>query len=430
MKIAVIAGAGMGGTEKAAYMFAVELKRRGHQVDVLMDSNVHWVSILTQAGVHTLNVPYTQEGLSEYIRKASPAVIHNHTSGYADMRFIYATMDEYGDSRPKLIETNVFGRLRDRNDNGRVDFRMFVSMASGCQAFLRPRFYRGEPSSEKHGVLYNPLPPEIFDTTPETQLVSRQALGIAANAIVLVRVGLPGNKWAKWECEAFKIASRSILNLHLILMEPTDDVKASVRDNAYGPAITILKATSDPRFIQSLYQMSDIMLHASKYGESYGYTLAEGMRERLPIITRTTPWGDNAQVELVRHCETGFVCCGILGMAKAVVQLAKSSAMRNEMAAAAGMHVTTVSDLTSETDLLEEVLQYVTGNPAGPLMLRRFEGWMNYRNNAFAKAEWNVFERTTKNLSNFLIGRLHGFYKMGRSVISSVYWNLRYKLML
>ena len=52
------------------------------------------------------------------------------------------------------------------------------------------------------------------------------------------------------------------------------------------------------------------MLHYARYGESFGYALAEAAIVGLPVVAQATPWGDNAQLELVRHGETGFVATG------------------------------------------------------------------------------------------------------------------------
>lgn len=390
MKITVIAGNGIGGTEKAAYLFAAELARRGHQVEALTDSANHRLEDLTNAGVTPRNVSCDATGLLAYFKDSRPDVVHHHVSGYGDYRFLYQAMDAMGAERPKLIETNVFGRLMDRHDAGHVGMRLFVSMASGCQAFSRPMVGKQTPSIARHGVLYNPLPHPRKE--PAGAAGFRETLGLSPADFVLVRVGRPGHKWTNWECEAFQKARRAVPNLKLVLMEPTAELRASIRRGVYGEGIVVLNATSDQEFIDRLYQSSDAMLHASGFGESYGYTLAEGMRAGLPVITRTTPWADNAQVELVKQGESGFVCCSVSGMARAVVECATSSGTREAMSAAARRRVTELSDLSKETDLLEEILDHVTAGTCGPLMKERFSRWMAYRDAGFPRAEWRVFE--------------------------------------
>ncbi|MCW1885169.1 glycosyltransferase family 4 protein [Luteolibacter flavescens] len=420
MKIAVIAGGGMGGTEKAAYLFAAELSRRGHEVEALTDANGCRVSSLLEAGVKIREISLTREGFEGYLREARPDVVHNHTSGYADHRALYHALDSLGTSRPRLIETNVFGRLKDAWEGDRVDMRMFVSMASGCQAFRRPRIYKGPPSPDRHTVLYNPLPHETAAPAAAPK-VSRASLGIPDDACVLVRVGRPGHKWAEWECEAYRRAKPAHPHLRLILMEPTDSLKKSIRDGRHGEGIHVLEATSDQDFIDALYRLSDVMLHASRFGESYGYTLAEGMREGLPIITRTTPWADNAQVELIEHGKTGYVCGGIAGMTKALGLLAADPALRRRMGDEAKARVKTLSDLSQETDLLEDVMHFVVTGQRGDVMKERHDAWMNFMTREFHAREWDILERS----GGYAAARAHGIYRQSRVALTSRYWDLR-----
>jgi glycosyltransferase involved in cell wall biosynthesis len=420
MKIVVIAGGGMGGTEKAAYLFAAELSRRGYEVDALTQADGCRVGSLLEAGVRVREIRADRDGFESYIREARPDVIHNHTSGYADHRALYHALDNVGTNRPRLIETNVFGRLKDAYEGDRVDMRMFVSMASGCQAFLRPRFDRRDPSPDRQTVLYNPLPHEA--AAPESPAkVSRSSLGIPEGDCVFIRVGRPGHKWASWECEAFRQAKVSHSNLRLILMEPPEALKQDIAAGRYGDGIHVLEATSDQEFIDGLYRMSDAMLHASRFGESYGYTLAEGMREGLPVITRTTPWADNAQVELVSHEQSGLVCGGVSGMAYAIGILAADDAKRRLMAQEGIDRVKSLSDLASETDLLEEVLRFVVSGERGERMKARYDSWMRFFNGGFRDREWNILERANRHGISYARARTHSFYRNIHASLASHY---------
>ena len=426
MKIAVIAGGGMGGTEKAAYLFAAELSRRGYEVDALTQADGCRVGSLLEAGVRIRDIRSECDEFESYLREARPDVIHNHTSGYADHRALYHALDKAGPNRPRLIETNVFGRLKDAYEGDRVDMRMFVSMASGCQAFLRPRLDRRDPSPDRHTVLYNPLPHEAVALESAVK-VSRSSLGIPEDACVLVRVGRPGHKWATWECEAFHRAKASSPKLRLILMEPPDALKQDIAAGRYGDGMHVLEATSDQEFIDGLYRLSDVMLHASRFGESYGYTLAEGMREGMPIISRTTPWADNAQVELVSHGQSGLMCGGVSGMAHAIGLLAADDAKRRLMAQEGIERAKLLSDLTRETDLLEEVLRFVVSGERGERMKARYDSWMKFMNGGFLEREWNILERSEGGRGSYAASRAHAAYRKARVSITSRIWDLRAK---
>ena len=127
------------------------------------------------------------------------------------------------------------------------------------------------------------------------------------------------------------------------------------------------------------------MLHMSEFGESYGYTIAEAMQHGMPVITRSTPWRDNAQVELVRHGTTGFVCCSREGAVESLLRLADDPALRAQFGAAGAERIAHLSGLDHETDLLEEIIGHVVQRE--PLLrvagrnreLLEFRSWFDVR---------------------------------------------------
>jgi glycosyltransferase involved in cell wall biosynthesis len=412
MKITVLSGNTIGGTEKAASLFASALARRGHAVCMLTTRNGPRTSLLEKAGVRIEDVACTSDALFAWIQKEKPDVIHQHVCGYGDHRALYHALDRCPEWKPKLIETNVFGRLYDRYDHDHVALRMFVSMASGCQAFRRPQWKRTSPSPQRFAILSYPIEP--FPSIPSPSCYALRAeLGIRPDEFILIRTGQPGGKWTEWECKAFQIARQANPNLRLILMEPYAEIAQRIRAGKWGDGIIVLKASSDFAFLSRLYRTANAMLHASLYGESFGYTLAEGMQAGLPIITLSTPWGDNAQVQLIKNGETGWVCSSCKGMAEAILDLAKNPSRCMSMGTAAAKRIDEVSNIESQTNLLEEVMHYVTGGPISPLMTRVFDQWMAYDQNGFDPAQSDVCDANLT-LSYFL-WHLETRYRKARS---------------
>ncbi len=395
MKITVIAGNGIGGTEKAAFIYAAELARRGHQVSALTNADGPRSSTLLEAGVRIEEIPFTSTTLQEHFADFKPDIVHQHVSGYSDQRALYEAIDRFPGKRPKIIETNVFGRLMDRHDRNHVSFRMFVSLASGCQAFQRPMVEMTRPELERHSVLSNPLS-SYHPPTAEVRAGIRRELGILPGDFLIIRLGRPGGKWTSWDCEAFSIARKKDPSMKLLLMEPSAELTAEIRRGRWGNGIIIHKASSDFDFISNLYGSADGMIHASDYGESFGYTLAEAMQAGLPIITLSTPWGDNAQVQLVRNGITGYVCCSTRGMAGAALKIRGREEIRKRMSEQARAHISGICDLSRDTDLLEEIMASVTGSTPGPLMKKQFEEWMAYRNNTFDVAQNDLDDHHSK----------------------------------
>ena len=48
-----------------------------------------------------------------------------------------------------------------------------------------------------------------------------------------------------------------------------------------------------------MYAACDVFVTAAEIGESHSYAIEEAMALRLPVVTSSTPWVDNAQIEQV-----------------------------------------------------------------------------------------------------------------------------------
>ncbi len=397
MNILVLCGAGIGGTEKAAFLFAEELILRGHKVVAVSDPDHPRTAAFQQVGGLVIPGECDRGLLSEIIREHSIQVIHQHVSGYSDQREVYEALDSFGSECPRLIETNVFGQLLDPHDQGRVDFRMFITFTSGMQAFQRTRMVGSRIDPLKCGVVFYPVQEGEFSPDESRRSAVRESLGVKENEFLVIRIGRPGHKWTTWECEAFVKAREKNQALRMLLMEPNPSIVAGVNAGKYGGGIIVKEATSDTAYLSDIYRAADLMLHASNHGESYGYTVAEAMQAGLPVITRATPWGDNAQTELVTHGKTGYVCGSVRGLANSLVELS----LDRELSAAFGRQgaasISRTSSLKHETDLLEDVIEGLFEGKPWESTRQRFQAWI-----AFIKARNGsgtpCYERDRKDL--------------------------------
>jgi uncharacterized membrane-anchored protein YjiN (DUF445 family) len=92
-------------------------------------------------------------------------------------------------------------------------------------------------------------------------------------------------------------------------------------------------------------------------GESFGYGIAEPMNLGKSVITHSVPWADQAQIELVRHGECGFVASTPATMANAMLQLVNNPALRERMGRKAQEHIRTLADPDTSIARLEKILQ-------------------------------------------------------------------------
>jgi glycosyltransferase involved in cell wall biosynthesis len=419
IRVAVLAKAGLGGTEKAATTYAAALVGRGYTVDYLADHGPRENYLITH-GVRVLNAGGTPQQLRAYIENAEPHIIHQHVPGYPCRNPLYPALRQLRSDvrKPKIIETNVFGRLEDPEAARFVDFRVFISMASAAQAFRRARISNLLTLLDRHTVLYYPvLPPKEVDSAARTAL--RRQLGVAEGEVLAVRVGRPGHKWAAWECEAYALAKRHVPQLRLFLMEPPRKLAQKIANGKFGTGIILRNETSDFRWLEQLYAAADLMIHASDHGESFGYTVAEGMAAGLPVITRSTPWCDNAQVELVENSKTGFVGWSVPEMGRRLVDLAQNQTMRLAMGVAGRKRILSLANLENEIDLLETVIAQCLHNESNSKLQIRKARLLEFVRQ-FSALEKNTSETVSNHPIDFVAASVYVFYRKSRARLRSL----------
>jgi hypothetical protein len=295
-------------------------------------------------------------------------------------------------------------------------------MASAAQAFRRAGSHPTAETLGRQTVLYYPVsPPENSVSTIDklTRRSFRAELNVKEDEILAVRIGRPGHKWAAWECEAHAIVRRRSPRLRLFLMEPPLRLAAEIGRGKYGDGIIVRKETSDFAWLEKLYASADLMIHASDWGESFGYTIAEGMVAELPVITRSTPWCDNAQVELVANNQTGFVCWSVPEMARRLCDLASDKQLRQQMGTAARKRILQLADVHSEIDILDEVICQLKCGKELSSVRSRNEQLINF-SRRFADLERETSERLSDHPFDFAVGSLYSGYRTTRTKLRSI----------
>jgi len=313
--------------------------------------------------------------------------LHTHMPGFYTKDPLHDFLRRLGPKRPRVVETNVFGRLQDRRADGVTDFRLFISMTSACQAASRK--WKTVRSLDHCNVARYPvLPAPVFSQQARSEI--RKELGVAEEEVLALRLGRPDPaKWTNFEC----LSTKSLLSgchgrLKLLLIEPPKDLRGRVEQGEYGRGIIVRDLERDPSTVARLIDACDVIFHAARFGESFGYAIAEGMAAGKPVITRTTPYGDNAQIELVENGVSGFVCCSEEGAVAGLKCLVENDELRASMGQSAKDRILSLADYQTECQILEAALSHNTA-----VLSSRWKRVIEY-SDAFKERQWDVIEKT------------------------------------
>lgn len=356
---------GLGGTEKAAAHWARGLAERGHTIDVLTLSDGPRRAELEKNSIKVHIVAPEAKAIHRKLEKLRPEVIHAHAPGHPHQG------DMLGEAlalMPKIpvVQTNIFGQLDNPKENSWTDFRLFISWTSCVQAARRSFCSLNETFFQRASVAVYPLDADDGPSALEIENF-RSDLGVQSNEILFGRLSRPEpNKWTDLAIQAFRIAARKDPRLKLLLREPPPTVRHGLQNAADRERFVILRATSDLTELARTMASLDAVLHTSVVGESFGYGIAEPMNYGKPIIANSTPWQDQAQIELVRHGECGFIASTPHTIADAIMRFANDAELRTRFGRNAQAHIRKLTDPEESTSRLEGVLEAVVAGRENP----------------------------------------------------------------
>lgn len=357
----------LGGTEKAAVRWARGLAERGHTIDVLTLRDGPRRTELEKNSIK-VHIAAEAKAIQRKLEELRPEVIHAHAPGHPHEG------DILGDAlvlMPKIpvVQTNIFGHLDNPKENSWTDFRLFISWTSCVQA-ARRRFRPLDKKFFRHAsVAVYPLDPDDGPSASEVESFRRDQ-GIQPGEILFGRLSRPEpNKWTDLAIQAFRIAARKDARLKLMLREPPPAVRHGLKKAADSDRFVILSATNDSAELARTMASLDAVLHTSVVGESFGYGIAEPMNFGKPIIANSTPWQDQAQIELVRHGECGFVASTPQTIADAILNLAEDVDLRTCLGNNARSHIRQLAEPVESTNRLEEALRAAVAGQENPRAL-------------------------------------------------------------
>lgn len=116
----------------------------------------------------------------------------------------------------------------------------------------------------------------------------------------------------------------------LIIGGVPEQIKNKIEKLGLKKNIIDIGVLSEEDLIKTYYTL-DVLAHSARRGESFGITIAEAMAAGKPVVVNSTPWADNAQIELVDNNETGLVANTPRTYADAVAFLLENKNEANRM---------------------------------------------------------------------------------------------------
>ena len=332
----VAAELGQGGTERSIELLATSADGPSGQRVVALDRDGPTGARLRAAGVEVKVFAGDYAGAANWIAGRGPATALLNRSGKPDPK--WNNLIRALAAGPVMpLEVNHFGWF-DRGAIGDGLKGSFCVSGSALAKYLRQLFGHWPSQSELAAA---PLAvcagnnPVVGPALPAEDRGSlRCALGLPADAFIALRLGRPDPR--KWSdlliCHGARLLAE-LPRLHFVFLSAPEN-RAPVIRRLMGGRATLAAFTADHGLVTRYLAAADVMLHYARYGESFGYALAEAALAGLPIVVQATPWGDNAQTELVQDGETGFVVTDYAGARRALTrlmnepELAKAIAMR------------------------------------------------------------------------------------------------------
>jgi glycosyltransferase involved in cell wall biosynthesis len=357
---------GIGGSEKAACRWARGLSERGHVIETLTLSDGPRRAELETCGINVRICACDKMSILQQLKAFGPDVIHVHAPGHPHRGDVLGEALKAAPKKIPAVQTNIFGQLANHNEDAWTDFRLFISWTSCVQATRRSFKRLDKDFFQNANVAVYPLDP---DNGPSAAEVAdfRRLHGIKPDEILFGRLSRPEpNKWTDLPIKAFRIGARRNSHIKLLLREPPAAVAEALALAPDRERFVVLPATDDKVELARTTASLDVVLHTSSVGESFGYGIAEPMNYGKPVIANSTPWLDQAQIELVRHGECGFIASTAQTIADAILRLAGDVDLRKEFGHNAQAHIRELAHPARSVNRLEAALETAVSGGQNP----------------------------------------------------------------
>ena len=285
-----------GGTQRAAQVFAEGYLALGNDSKVLAmyDLGSRYEEIKSQMHVW--------HGISQDTIKAisiwQPEIIHLHSLllKLSDVNRIISSCPN-----AKIIETNVFTKVSPWISKVDVSFQL----SYWAEWLFNLRGGKKYTSA----VLPNPIKCDAFNRASDEKIKEfKQTYGIPQNAFVIGRIGQADiGSWSTYIVNVFDQLIKTYPKAYLLLVNPPLEIVEKGKQSRNKSQIICIPKIIGDKKLSIAYSSMDIMLHILPKGETFGIVIAESILCETPVITLSTPWFNNSQVEVVKNGIGGYV---------------------------------------------------------------------------------------------------------------------------
>ncbi|WP_297972741.1 glycosyltransferase family 4 protein [uncultured Amaricoccus sp.] len=325
--LTVVAGMGVGGTERAAQNLSLGLKALGVEVAVL----AHAERGRREAAYRAAGVGVFGPGEEVAAAGWGADVVHIHRSGYANARET-ALLRVLKRPAARVVETNVFARFDAGEGGALIDVHCLLSR--WC-AWKWSAWGGAAARGKAMAVLPNPVDGAAIARVPEAERAEvRARLGVPPGRFLFGRVGQPhAAKWSPAVLGAFAAVVGRGFDAGLLLVGAPGEIAEGVGRLPAGvrERVVSLPVTGCDRRLSELLTAMDGFLHLSRIGESFGMVLCEAMLCGVPVVTLSTPLKDNSQLEVVGHGVGGLVALRPDAVPEAMTALMADAGLRERV---------------------------------------------------------------------------------------------------
>jgi len=326
---------GIGGTERNIYNIVKYLDRSifKNYVLSLLEGGIRESHIKEYAYVE--NTQNDLQKVKDLVYSKNINVVILHRAGDEDsvwnrvLSFIYNIKNK----GLCVLEFNNFGLIDNNKLSECIDIHLHVSKSSYYKYFSSKSSILKE--SKDHNICYCPIEVRKFNElrlNRKDLLNKRSELLIGEDDFVLLRVGRPDvRKWGDLLLYVIPKVVAKIPNAKFIFMSAPKSRIKYLQNKRYSKNVIFLNNTSDDKELAKIYSIADVYIHSSRRGESFGQTLVEAFAFKLPVVVNSTPWRDNAQIELIDHMENGIIANTVDGFADALFYLFQNPDVRKKL---------------------------------------------------------------------------------------------------